>query len=228
MKKATDITIVLDRSGSMASIAKETILGFNAFLEEQQAVDGKATFSLVQFDHEYEPLYEALDIAEARPLTKEAYVPRGMTALLDAIGKTIKSTSKRMKNLNKGEETPKVVFVIITDGYENNSREYTRERIFRKISKLEKKHDWQFVYLGANQDAIAEAGFIGIAKEKAMTFRNDGDGVIMFMKSVSENINEVRMQDLSFKFKRGQREEQGPVGSKNDPDRYPMADKMLK
>lgn len=207
MRTTTDITIVLDRSGSMEPIADSTIRGFNAFLEEQKAVKGHATLSLVQFDHEYEPVFHGLDIREALPLTRKTYVPRGMTALLDAIGKTIKSTSKRLDAWPDGEGRPKAVFVIITDGLENHSREYTREKIFRMIGKREKK-GWQFVFLGANQDAIREAGRIGINHDRAMTFRPDEEGVINFMKGVSENIAGVRMHDLSFKFKKEQREEQ--------------------
>ena len=207
MKTTTDITIVLDRSGSMADIANSTIKGFNSFLEEQKAIEGHATLSLVQFDHEYEPVYEGLDIREALPLTTTTYVPRGMTALLDAIGKAIRSTTKRMKAEEIREDPPKAVFVIITDGLENDSREFTREKIFRMITKRKKK-GWQFVFLGANQDAIREAGRLGIKRSKAMTFRHDEQGVMEFMKGVSENISCVRMYDLSFTFKKQQRKDQ--------------------
>ena len=208
MKNLTDITIILDRSGSMQTIASETIQGFNTFLKEQKSVKDSAKLTLIQFDHEYEILYNALDLNEALPLTKETYIPRGLTALLDAVGKTIKITKKRISKIRDEELPPKVIILIITDGHENNSKFYNRTQIFKKISNLEKKHNWQFVFLGANQDAIAEASFMGIPKSRAMTFSADAIGVVNFFDSVSENFREVRENDVQFMFNSDQRKKQ--------------------
>jgi Mg-chelatase subunit ChlD len=215
MKNSADITIVLDRSGSMQSVAKETILGFNTFLFKQKSGKYKANLTLVQFDHEYDLLYQSLDVHEALPLTRETYVPRGMTALLDAIGKTINVTKDRIKLLNNQGVFPKVIFVIITDGHENNSKVFNRSQIFEKINKMEKKHNWEFVFLGANQDAIEEAGFMGISKSRSMTFKASGKGVLMMFDAVSDNIQFMLSNDSSFTFKETQRKEQDLPPKKN-------------
>ena len=208
MKNSTYIAIVLDRSGSMESIAKQTIQGFNAFLAEQKQVKGEAKISLVQFDHEYQEVYEAIDIHQAPDLNVETYEPRGMTALLDAIGKTIKSTKKIIDNLKDKQRPSKIIFVVITDGYENHSRHYSRRNIFEKISKLEGKHGWQFVFLGANQDAIAEAGRLGVKEQRAMTFAADAQGTSDVFFSLSHNISEFREKDVDLFFPEEQREKQ--------------------
>lgn len=141
---------ILDRSGSMEVCRDDTIGGFNAFLREQQAEGG--TLTLVLFDHEYQVVYENKPITECPPLTEQTFVPRGATALLDAIGRAIKEC--------RAQTTPTVV--ILTDGYENASRDYTKAHIKDLITERQNK-GWTFVYLGANQDAFAEAGSIGIA-----------------------------------------------------------------
>lgn len=207
MKKSTDITIVLDRSGSMQSVAKETIEGFNRFLDEQKDAKIKAKVTLAQFDHEYELLYEGAELEEAGPLSNRTYIPRGLTALLDAIGRTIELTKDRVSKFSE-KEMPRVVFVIITDGHENNSRKYSRVKIFKKISKLEKKHGWQFVFLGANQDAIEEASTLGIPQSKAMTFRADASGVGLSFSALSKNMIQACINDEDFSFTEAQRKEQ--------------------
>jgi hypothetical protein len=208
MKNLTDITIVLDRSGSMASIANATINGFNSFLSEQKEVKGEALLTLVQFDHEFELLFEGQEINKVVPLSSETFIPRGMTALLDAIGKTINLTKERIRSQKHPEHPPKVIFVIITDGYENNSNIYDRSRIFEMITKRKKKNDWQFVFLGANQDAIHEAQFIGIPKEKAMTFASDFKGAEDCFSSISFCLSKIREKGIEFEFTDKQRKEQ--------------------
>jgi uncharacterized protein YegL len=208
MKNSTYITIVLDRSGSMESIAKQTITGFNTFLKAQQKIEGNAQITLVQFDHEYQPVYEAIDIQRAPFLNRDTYIPRGMTALLDAIGETIKTTRNRIGSLPENERPDKVIFVVITDGHENNSRLYSRRDVFKKIIKMEKKHNWDFVFLGANQDAIAEAGHLGVKAHKAMTFAADESGTNAMFVDLSRNIAECRENDADFNFSPEQREKQ--------------------
>jgi Mg-chelatase subunit ChlD len=208
MNNPTYITIVLDRSGSMEEIATQTIAGFNSFLKEQQSVKGDAKITLVQFDHEYQPVYEAIDLQKAPALNRKSYVPRGMTALLDAIGATIKSTRAKIKLMKEHERPSKVIFVVITDGHENHSRQYSRRDIFNKISKMEEKHKWEFVFLGANQDAIDEAGRLGVKAHKAMTFAADEHGTNAMFFDLSRNIAECRENDIDFNFSPEQRKKQ--------------------
>jgi Mg-chelatase subunit ChlD len=207
-KKSIDIIVVLDRSGSMQSIKEQTISGFNEFLQDQKKNNKGASITLVQFDHEFEMVYEAREIKRARELNTMTYVPRGMTALLDAIGKTIKLTRQRHKQLEKPDRPEKTIFVIITDGYENSSTVFTRQDIFKKITKMENKHNWDFVYLGANQDAIREAAHYGIKEKKAMTFAADAVGTRDMFHDISYNISRSVLHDKAFAFKDEQRAKQ--------------------
>ncbi len=208
MEKTADITIVLDRSGSMQSIKKETIKGFNGFISSQLKMKINARITLVQFDNEYELLYEAVKLKHVNELNDDTYIPRGMTALLDAIGRTVKLTRDRYKQAKKEKRPDKVLFVIITDGQENNSTSYNRDMIFKKIKKMEDKHSWEFIFLGANQDAIAEAHNYGINAKRAMTFAADAIGTKEVYKSISDNICYSMAQDKKFEFTDEQREKQ--------------------
>jgi uncharacterized protein YegL len=205
--KRVEIIVVLDRSGSMNSIKKQTIDGFNEFIDGQRDNGAKTRITLVQFDHEYQMVYEAKKIGKVEPLNDHLYVPRGMTALLDAIGHTIKLTKKRFSHLKKGAPD-KTIFVIITDGYENSSVKYTMEKVIKKIRKMEKDNGWEFVYLGANQDAIAEAGRYGISEKKAMTFAMNEKGVKKMFNSLSYGIHHSLKNDSEFLFTDDQRKEQ--------------------
>ena len=162
----TDITIVLDRSGSMSECKSTTIEGFNTFARTQKEVVGEAVLTLVQFDDQYQVDYEGRSLHNTNYLNDETYVPRGLTALLDAIGKTIRMTENRVNRTNPN----KIIFVIQTDGLENASKEYTKSQINEMISHLKNSHNWQFVFLGANQDAIKTADSYGIAKTHAYTY----------------------------------------------------------
>ncbi len=184
----TDITILLDRSGSMASIAADTIGGFNTFLKDQKEAAGTAEISLYQFDHEFETNYVGKDIQEAEELTSKTFVPRGSTALLDAIGRAIVETGERLSK-NPAE---KVVFVIITDGGENASREYTRDKIFAMITEQKNSWAWQFVFLAANQDAISVGSSFGINAGNSMTYAANSVGTTMAFSSVSKNLSSMR------------------------------------
>lgn len=188
MRKSTDITIILDRSGSMDYIKEATIKGFNSFLNEQQMGNNDDKISLVQFDHEYQVVYESININEVKPLNENTFIPRGSTALLDAIGNTVKNTKNRINHLNKSDKPKNVLIVIITDGEENSSNKYTRERIFKKISNREKRDDWKFVFIGSNQDAISVGENIGISRDRSLTFKNDNEGTEHAFKSMSREI----------------------------------------
>jgi len=208
MEKTVDITIVLDRSGSMQSIKKETIDGFNGFISSQLKNEINASITLVQFDHEYEVLYEDVKLKNVNELSDEMYVPRGMTALLDAIGKTIKLSSDRYENTKKGTRPDKMLIVIITDGQENNSTKYSRKKIFRKIKKMEEKYKWEFIFLGANQDAISEASNYGIVAKRAMTFAADRVGTSELFKTMSNNVRYSLVNDKEFEFSDEDRKKQ--------------------
>lgn len=156
----TDITVVMDRSGSMASCRSDAEGGLNEFIEKQKAEPSAAVFSLVQFDTEYEFVHRAVPLTDVGKCTLE---PRGNTALLDAIGKAIVETGERLKAMPEDQRPGLVVFVIITDGQENSSTEYKKPQIKEMIERQQATYKWQFTYLGANQDAFAEARGMGIS-----------------------------------------------------------------
>jgi hypothetical protein len=172
----SDITIVLDRSGSMSSVAADTIGGFNRFVADQKAAPGEARLTLVQFDNIYEPVHRGVPIREVPDLTGETFVPRGGTALLDAIGRAIGETGSRLGAMAESDRPGKVFFVVLTDGEENSSREFTRDRINEMIARQRDVYSWQFVFLGANQDAISAAASIGIPTANSMTYAHNAVG----------------------------------------------------
>ena len=208
MKKKVDIIILLDRSGSMHSVKKETISGYNNFLGEQKKLKSKVSISLFQFDDRFQTDYEMVDIGNVKRLNDDTFVPRGLTALLDAIGNTIKITNKRYKTLESNNIPDKTIFVIITDGQENNSTKYNRDRIFKKIRKMEEENKWEFVFLGANQDAICEANKYGINAKRAMSYAADAIGTKNMFFSLSDNIRASVANEEDFEFTDEQREKQ--------------------
>lgn len=188
----TDITIILDRSGSMQSVADDTIGGFNRFVSDQRTGHGEATLTLAQFDDRYETVFTALPIARVKPLTATTFVPRGSTALLDAIGVTIDRTGARLAAMNESDRPETVMIVIITDGYENASSQYTVARINEMIAHQRDVFSWQFVYLGANQDAIATAAQMGMAGGAALTYAATPIGTERAFSSVSRRTHAKR------------------------------------
>jgi len=179
----TEIVVVLDRSGSMGSIAPATVEGFNKFLNEQQNAEGEAFITLVQFDDRYEMNYQSVPVKNVSPLILgESFVPRGSTALLDAIGKTIEELKTERD----------VVFVIITDGEENASKIYKREAINKMIETLQKEDGWKFIFLAANQDAIKAGNSIGIQTANSMTYAATAAGADSAFMSVSSNMSKYR------------------------------------
>lgn len=194
----TDITVILDRSGSMASVKDDTIGGFNSFLSEQKKVKGKCTISLYQFDDKCETVYENLDIQAAPNLALE---PRNNTALLDAIGESINRTGNRLKSMLESARPSKVIVLIQTDGQENASKKFTKDKIFEMISHQREKYNWEFVFLGANQDAIATAASYGIARGSSLTYASNSMGTQEIYKSLNKNFTNFRCSvtnDASF------------------------------
>jgi hypothetical protein len=163
----TEITVLLDRSGSMHAVQEETVEGFAAFVQKQRQVGGPCRLTLHQFDTVYETVYCNRPIHRVPSLR---LVPRGGTALLDAMGKCIRDNADRTARLSVASRPFRTIMVIITDGLENSSREFRRGHISSLVRHHTEHQDWQFVYLGANQDAIYEAGRIGIDQDAAMTY----------------------------------------------------------
>ncbi len=192
MKKGlTELVFVLDRSGSMSGLESDTIGGFNRMIEKQKTEPGEVMVTTVLFDHQYEVIHDRFPIHMIRPLTEKDYYARGCTALLDAVGKTIDKVSRIQRYLPREAQAEKVIFVITTDGYENSSKEYTYKQIREMIRQKEQAH-WEFIFLGANMDAVSEAEKIGIAYDRAAAFENDSDGVQLNYEVITETISAMR------------------------------------
>lgn len=164
-----DITIVLDRSGSMAAIREDTVGGFNTLLDEHKAQPGSANLTTVQFDDHYDVLYEGRRIQSVPSLTAQTFVPRGSTALLDAVGRTLNATGARLASQPESGRAGKVLFVIMTDGMENASHEFSQRQISEMITHQREKYSWEIVFIGANQDAEATAAGFGLPASNALS-----------------------------------------------------------
>ncbi|WP_342431668.1 vWA domain-containing protein [Neobacillus sp. FSL H8-0543] len=187
----TEIIFLLDRSGSMGGLERETIGGFNAFIEKQREFEGKTFVTGILFDDQYERLWNGIDAKEVM-LTKKNYFVRGCTALLDAVGKTILDVGYRLSNTSEEERPGKVIFVITTDGMENASREFSYEKVKELIIHQQEKYNWEFIFLGANIDAGREAESLGIINENAYSFEATNEGIEVMYNMVSEAVSEKR------------------------------------
>ena len=199
-RKRTDISIVLDRSGSMRARKREVVTSFNDFLSEQRGVEGKARVSLVQFDHEYETVYAGRKLAEAPSLDERTYRPRGRTALLDAIGRTVTEAEQRLarraeKRRAKGKDVdaPDVVVVVITDGFENASRAYSELQIRELIARLEKDHDWTFLFMGTSQGAALQARRFGVHEDRVFAMGDSPEAYEAAQNLVGSKVRRMRM-----------------------------------
>lgn len=192
-KNFTSISIILDRSGSMGSIREATISGFNKFLEGQKNANlGECVVSLHQFDHEYKTDYLCVPIHAVKELTASDFEPRGSTSLLDAIGKTCNELGKRLSLMPESERPDTVIVAIMTDGEENASKEFNIYNINQIISEQTNVYSWEFVFLGANQDAIAAASNLGINSKNAMTYSSTNMGTELAFTSMSDGIAHKR------------------------------------
>lgn len=193
MKKGlTELVFILDRSGSMGGLENDTIGGFNAMLEKQKKQEGEAYITTVLFDDRYEMIHNRFPLAKVKPMTDADYYVRGCTALLDAMGRTIHQMAMTQKYLPEEEKAEKVIFVITTDGLENASREYTIVQVKKMVEHEKEKYGWEFLFFGANMDAVAEAGRFGIGADRAVTFENDSQGIHTNYRVVSETISNMR------------------------------------
>ena len=185
----THLIFVLDRSGSMSSKRLDTIEGFNAFHAEQSKQPGKMTMTLVQFDHEYEILHSIAPLSEVPLRSPENYMPRGMTRLLDAVGRAVVTDGEKLAALKEENRPGLVMVVILTDGAENDSNEYTRDQVRKMLTEQQEKWGWQVSYLGASLDAVAQAKSMGIdpamAAQVANTGRGMGQGMAVFSAQVT-------------------------------------------
>ena len=188
--KDVELVFILDRSGSMGGLESDTIGGYNSMLSKQKKEKtGKVSVTSVLFDDQYELLYNQVPIEKVSPMTEEEYYVRGSTALLDAIGKTVMQVKA---NQDKKEIKDKVLFVIITDGMENASREYRVEQVKKLIEERKEKDKWEFLFLGANIDAIGTAGRLGIDSSRAAQYKSDKQGTVKNYEVLNEAIKEVR------------------------------------
>ncbi|GAA0338453.1 VWA domain-containing protein [Bacillus carboniphilus] len=190
-KKDTEIIFLLDRSGSMAGLELDTIGGFNAFIEKQCKLEGETILTTVLFDDRYEVLWNGVDAREVRLSTNDYYV-RGTTALLDAVGNTILNVSHRLSRVSE-EDLPNVIFVITTDGMENASREFTYTKVKELINHQKERCNWEFIFMGANIDAVEEAGRIGISVDHAYNFEASEAGVEKMYNVIEEVVAEKRL-----------------------------------
>lgn len=172
----TAIGVIIDRSGSMAHLEEDTIGGFNTFLKTQKELPGEADMTLVLFDDKYEVIHDCKPLAEVPDLDSKTYFARGRTALLDAIGRTIKTMGARFAAMDEADRPCKVILTIITDGYENASREYTRDQVLALLKEHQEKYSWEVLYFGANQDAIAVGRDIGVSASNSVNWRSDSHG----------------------------------------------------
>jgi hypothetical protein len=175
-KNLTEIIFLLDRSGSMSGLERDTIGGFNAFIERQCQLEGETLITTVLFDDQYEVLWNGKDAAKTRLTEKEYYV-RGTTALLDAVGKTILDVGHRLSKTPEAQRPGNVIFVITTDGMENASREFTYKKVKELIKHQQEKYNWEFIFMGANIDVAQEADSLGISIENAFDFEASEAGV---------------------------------------------------
>lgn len=190
--KLTELVFILDRSGSMAGLEKDTIGGFNSMIEKQKLEDGEAYVSTILFDNHCAVIHDRVDIQKIEPITDRDYYVRGCTALLDAVGGAIHHIGNVHKYAREEDRPEKTLFVITTDGMENASREYSYERLKTMIKRQKEKYGWEFIFLGANIDAAQEAARFGISEDCAVNYHADHKGTAVIYEAVSDAVCNVR------------------------------------
>ena len=214
----TDITVILDKSGSMEVRRSDAIGGFNALVDDQKVQPGTAALSLVQFDTQYQVSFTEKAPLDVPALTMETYAPSGGTALLDAMGKTIHAIGQRLAALPEPARPGKVIVVIITDGEENSSREFTYPQVNEMICHQRDVYRWEFIFVGTNQDAIASASKIGIQPGSALTFGTSGRAMRLAMAEVADSLSE-RQAGRSGEFSPAARS--AAMAGEDDPWEHP-------
>ena len=191
-KNLTELVFILDRSGSMQGLEGDTIGGFNAMIEKQKKEPGEAFVSTVLFDDQTEVLHDRMGLGKVRPITDKEYYVRGCTALLDAIGGAICHIGNIHKYARSEDVPEHTLFVITTDGMENASRVYTAQKVREMISREREKYGWEFLFLGANIDAVETAGRIGISPDRAANYNCDSEGTRLNYEAMDAAVSAVR------------------------------------
>ena len=188
----TELVFILDRSGSMSGLERDTIGGFNSMIEKQKKEVGEALVSTVLFDHESAVIHDRLPLDRVPPMTDKEYFTRGSTALLDALGGAIHHIGNVHKYARRDDVPEKTLFIITTDGYENSSSRYDYEKVRKMIERQKEKHGWEFLFLGANIDAAAEAKRFGISADRAVNYKCDEAGTALNYEVISDAVRSVR------------------------------------
>ncbi len=191
-KGLTELVFILDRSGSMSGLEADTIGGYNSMMKKQKKEKDEAIVSTVLFDDETEVLYDRVPLSKVPEMTEKDYYLRGCTALLDAVGGAIHHIGNVHKYARAEDRPEKTLFIITTDGQENASRRYTYDKVKRMVERQKEKYGWEFLFLGANMDAVAEAGRFGIAPERAVRYQCDEEGTAVNYRVLSETVSRVR------------------------------------
>lgn len=188
----TEIVFILDRSGSMSGLEKDTIGGFNSLIEKQKKEEGNAYISTVLFDNDSEVLHDRVPLDKIQPMTDKEYFVRGCTALLDAVGGAIHHIGNVHRYARPEDVPGKTLFIITTDGMENASRRYTADKVKAMISRQKEKYGWEFLFLGANIDAVSTASKFGIERDMAVDYNCDKEGTALNYEVLSDTISQVR------------------------------------
>lgn len=188
----TELVFILDRSGSMAGLEQDTIGGFNAMIEKQKKEDGECYVSTVLFDNVSEVLHDRVKLSEIKPMTDREYTVRGCTALIDALGGAIHHIGNVHKYARAEDVPEHTMFIITTDGMENASKRYTIEQVRKMIERQKEKYSWEFLFIGANIDAVETAGRYGISQDRAVNYNADSEGTGILYESVGCAVSNVR------------------------------------
>lgn len=188
----TELVFILDRSGSMAGLEADTIGGFNSMIEKQKKQDGKCYVSTILFDHETQVVHDRVELSSVRPMTENDYFVRGSTALIDAIGSSIHHIANIHKYARPKDVPQNTMFVITTDGMENASRKYSSSEVKKMIEKEKEKYGWEFIFIGANIDAVETAKHFGINSDRAVNYHADSKGTDVLYSTVSAAVSNMR------------------------------------
>lgn len=188
----TELVFILDRSGSMQSLTDDTIGGFNSLIEKQRGVEGGCVVSTVLFDSHSTVLHDRVPLTEVKPMTRNDYVPQGNTALIDAIGGAVKHIGNIHKYARPEDIPEHTMFVIITDGMENASRQYTADKVRAMIERQKDRYGWEFIFIGANIDAVETASRFGISEDRAVDYLADAQGTAVAYAASCDAIGEMR------------------------------------
>lgn len=193
MKKGlTEIVFIMDRSGSMSGLEADTIGGFNGTIEKQKCETGEALVSTILFDNESEVLHDRIPLEKIEPMTTKQYYVHGSTALMDALGDAIHHIGNVHKYARDEDRPEKTIFIITTDGYENSSRKYSADQVRQMVTRQKEKYGWEFIFLGANIDAVKTARTYGINEDNAANFVNDKKGIALMCCAQSTIISSIR------------------------------------